>query len=73
MSAPINTRHRNRHFSKPSATVAPPVSTAFSYTNGASASGRRSKYAQSAYFDSVCLGNAVETGGATAADGFEKV
>ena len=29
MSAPINTRPRNSHFSNPSAAVAPPVSTAF--------------------------------------------
>ena len=72
MSAPINARPRTSHFSNPSAAVAPPVSTAFSYTNGAWAFGRRRKHVQSACFRSVCLGNAVETGGATAADGFEK-
>ena len=72
MNAPINTQHKTSHFSNPSVAVGPPVSTAFSYTNGASASGRRRKHAQSACFHSVCLGNAVETWGPTVTDGFQK-
>ena len=72
MRASINTPHLIAHFSNASATVAPPVSTTFSHTNGASAVGRRRKHAQSACFRSVCPGNAVETGEAAVADGFEK-
>ena len=66
MSAPIHTRHRSSHFFESVRGGGPPVSTAFSYTNGASASGRRRKHAPACgrrMFSSVCLGNAVETGG----------
>ena len=45
MSAPINTRHRNRHFSITFCPVAPCASAAFSHTNGVSAVGRRRKHA----------------------------
>ena len=68
MSDPSNTPHGTSHFSNPSAAMGPYVSQ----TNGmktcalrmfsASANGRRS----------VCLRNAAETQGPTAADEFEK-
>ena len=45
MSAPINTQHRKWNYLIAVALVATCVSTAFSYTNGASAFGRRRKNA----------------------------
>ena len=73
MNAPINTRHRNRHFSKPSATVAPPVSTAFprqtERTHALCACFRRRPKADAPFVKE----KAAETAGATVADGYQKV
>ena len=66
MSAPINTRHRTSHFSNPSITVGPlflplfPIQT--ERRPSADAENMR-RPAAGACFRSVCLGNAVETGG----------
>ena len=72
MSAPINTRHRNRHFLIPSATVATPVSTAFPRQTDEnmrfSACFQRRPEADAPFVEE----KAVETGGATVADGYKK-
>ena len=65
MSAPINTQHRKWNYLIAFAPVATCVSLVFLRSTGRRPSADAGNKRFSACFRSVCLGSAVETGGAT--------